>query len=170
MTIAERYSRAIQSSHLELSTLKVGDIDFAIAAGMVKGLGTGVLRLRAEFDAISSKPGAWQMRSMLTSAVEVRRRLIAMALDQGAPDDAAIDIAAKLMDFWLSPWCEPCTGLGVIGEYGGPRPVCPTCDGGKRRRLWWPDTVRQVADRMAAEVERKVETAERRIRGLLRQG
>jgi hypothetical protein len=62
--MAERYSKALDSSHLELSTERVGDVDVLIAAGLVRdGLGTALYRLVCEFDAV--RGDHWQARGNL---------------------------------------------------------------------------------------------------------
>lgn len=167
--IAERYGRATRSSHLEVSPLKIGDIDVVMAAGMSDGLGVRLLRLRAEFDTISDRSGAWNMRTRLVSANGVRLRLIALIEDRGVTSNG-VEMAAKLLDHWLSPHCQPCTGRGVVGDYGKPQTVCNACGGSTRRTLFWPADDQDLADRIAAEMEAKVDAAERRIRRLLRQG
>lgn len=49
--LAERYGRAIQSSHLEVITDERCSVDLLIAAGWVdESLGTALYRLRSEFD------------------------------------------------------------------------------------------------------------------------
>ena len=51
-TIAERYSRALESHHLEVKEGR-GDVDLLVAAGWVHdGLGTKLYRLRSEWDAV----------------------------------------------------------------------------------------------------------------------
>lgn len=52
-TIDERYSRALESTHLEVLVEERCSVDMLIAAGWVKeGLGTSLFRLRAEYDAV----------------------------------------------------------------------------------------------------------------------
>lgn len=170
--VAERYSRAISSSHLECKRWfePGGDLDVVIAAGSIKeSLGTGLLRLRAEFDSISADPGARSMMPRLKSASAVRLRLVALIQDRGCPPAECIDMAAKLMDQWCDPSCPACTGRGSIGAYGEPQNICNACGGSKRRTLLWPALQQDFADRIAAEMESKVDKAARRIRALLRQ-
>lgn len=55
-TIQERYSRATQSSHLEVIERRTGDVDILIAAGWVgDSLGTLLYRLVAEWDAVKGE-------------------------------------------------------------------------------------------------------------------
>ncbi len=173
MTIAERYAKSIGSSHLELGRWfdPSTAIDLLIAAGMIReSLGTGLLRLRAEFDGIAAMPGARTMLPRLKSAASVRTRMLALVMDRGGPmGDEAVDIVARLLDQWCDPSCPACTGRGMIGEYGTPQYVCNACGGSKRRTLMWSQAQQAFADAIASEMESKVDSAERRIRRLLRQ-
>lgn len=55
-TIAERYGRATESSHLEMVSERTGDVDLLIAAGWAKeGLGTALYRLRVEWDSVRAE-------------------------------------------------------------------------------------------------------------------
>ena len=173
-SVAESYSRAIGSSHLEMTRwFEDGDLDTLIAAGWVEEtLGIGLLRLRAEFDAISCMPGARNMAPRLRSAQTVRIRLMSLIFKR--TDDEVIqanahEIASKLLDHWLSPQCPSCTGRGQVGEYGTPQTICAACNGSKRRSLFWRIEEQAVAERIGAEMESKVDAAGRRIKRLLRQ-
>jgi len=169
--IAEKYSRAIGSSHLEWR-IDPGAIDMLTAAGMTEEtLGTGLLRLRAEFDVISCMSGARHLASRLKTAQTVRIRLMALIFKR--TDDEGIqakahEIASKLLDHWLSPQCPSCTGRGQIGEYGTQQAICAACNGSKRRSLFWRIEEQAIADRIGAEMESKVDAASRRIQRLLR--
>ena len=167
--IAEKYARAIGSSHLEWK-VEPSAIDTLTAAGMLQdSLGVGLLRLRAEFDTIRTMPGSRTMMPRLKSAAGVRTRMLALVFDRGGMiGDAAIEFVAKLLDAWCDPSCQPCTGRGTIGEYGAPQMICQVCGGSKRRTLFWPQDQQGLADRIAAEMESKVDAAERKIRRLLR--
>lgn len=55
MTLGERYSRAMGSSHLRM-TEGPGDLDVIISAGMLEdALGAALLRLRTEYDLVSTE-------------------------------------------------------------------------------------------------------------------
>ena len=168
--IAERYARAMGSSHLEWK-LEPGAIDTLTAAGLIKeSLGTGLLRLRAEFDSIRTMPGARNMLPRLKSAAAVRNRMLALIIERGFPaGEDAILLVAKLLDHWCDQNCPSCTGRGTIGEYGSPQMICSACGGSKRRTLFWPQDQEVFADRISSEMEGKVDSAQRRIRRLLRQ-
>jgi hypothetical protein len=56
-TTEERYTRAVQSSHLELRETP-GDVDALIAAGWIKeGMGPMLYRLHVEFDSVKAEHG-----------------------------------------------------------------------------------------------------------------
>lgn len=55
-TLPERYSSAIDSSHLEVSADERGDVDLLIAAGWVgPSLGVALYRLRSEWDCVRAE-------------------------------------------------------------------------------------------------------------------
>lgn len=57
-TVDERYSTALESSHLEVLADHRGDADYLIAAGLARSrLGTALFRLRSEWDAAR---GEWR--------------------------------------------------------------------------------------------------------------
>jgi hypothetical protein len=81
-TMAERYSRALSSTHLEAVADERGSVDMLIAAGWVsEGLGTSLYRLRTEFDACRG------------GAVQAARNLSAMQ-QQVQKADAAAEAAS----------------------------------------------------------------------------
>lgn len=169
--VAERYSRAISSSHLECKRWfePGGDLDVVIAAGSIKeSLGTGLLRLRAEFDSISTMPGARSMMPRLKSASAVRLRLVALIQDRGCPPAECIDMAAKLMDGLCDPSCPICTGRGMLGSYGEAQTICNSCGGSKRRAIFWRDEEASFVGRIEREIEMIVDQTHRKLRRLLR--
>ncbi len=172
MTIAERYARAITSSHLELK-VELGDLDSIIAAGMVQdSLGVALLRLRSEFDSISTMPNARNMLPRLKSTAGVRLKLLGLIFDRKPLEisgEQASEIAAALLDHWCDPKCPNCGGRGTIGAFGAPQTICIPCGGTKRRTLFWPESIEYFADSIAMTMEETVDTAQRRIQRLLRQ-
>lgn len=171
--IAEKYARATRSSHLEYVPLDLGlgDLDTIIAAGLADGLGTSLLRIRFEFDSIRGLPNAHAMRPALKSARSVRERLAGFVVDQGMrrgrllTDDQTLELVAQLLDIWIEPNCQTCTGIGQVGKHGTVRPICPTCDGSQRRQaLFEPeldDFARYIADRMQGMVDIALERIRR---------
>lgn len=54
--IAEHYATAVDSSHLEVTPDRRGDVDYIVAAGWVReGLGTSLYRLRVEWDGVHAE-------------------------------------------------------------------------------------------------------------------
>jgi hypothetical protein len=79
-TLAERYGSAVTSSHLKAEADHRCDVDYLIAAGLLKdGLGSALLRLRAEYDAARAL-----LRHVETS-VEIWQERIAEIDAQAAP-------------------------------------------------------------------------------------
>lgn len=167
-SIAEKYARAVGSSDLTWR-LEPGAIDLLTASGMLQdSLGVGLLRLRSEFDSIRTAPGARTMLPWLKSAGAVRTRMLELVFDRGGlTGDEAIDLVARLLDHWCDPSCGVCTGRGSIGAFGEPQIICQACRGSKRRELFFSADEQQFANAIAAEMEEKVESAQRRIRRLL---
>lgn len=170
-TVAEKYTRAVGSSKLQMrhTDLEQGAIDTVAAAGCSDSLGVGLLRLRAEYDTIRTMPGARTMMPRLKSAASVRTRMLALVIDRGGPEGQdAIDLVAKLLDAWCDPSCHTCTGRGAVGGYGSPQHICPTCGGSKRRSVFWETWQQGFADTIEGVMLAKVDSAERKIRRLLR--
>jgi hypothetical protein len=167
-SIAEQYARAIGSKDLAWR-IEPGAIDLLTASGMLQdSLGVGLLRLRSEFDAIRSMPGARIMLHQLKSAADVRRRMLGLILDRGGAPNA-VDMVARLLDVWCDPSCPACTGRGSVGAYGEPQMICHACHGSKRRSILWAAHEQRFAESIAVEMEEKVNIAQRRIHRLLSQ-
>ncbi len=174
MSVAEKYLRAVRSSHLETTRwFEVGDLDAIIAAGCVPdGLGTDLIRLRSERDAISRLPGARLAFPLLKSMARTRERLTRYAaaecnLEESSPELAAI--IGKVLDLFLDPMCPPCGGTGKVGAYGSAMPMCPTCRGSTKRDVMWPsDEAEQFAVWLQSQMESKVDAALRKMSRLLR--
>lgn len=169
--IAEKYSRAIGSSHLEWR-IDPGAIDMLTAAGLLgDDLGFGMLRLRAEYDRISSMPGARNMRDKLRSAKAVRTRMLRLADARAAGRFTQADleqVVAQILDVWVDPNCQVCSGRGAIGGYGAPQHICTTCGGSKRREVLFAENCQRFVDRFAREVEMILDEAQREVARLLR--
>jgi hypothetical protein len=104
-TIAERYSRAIGSSHLEVRPDARGDVDLLIAAGFVHdGLGAALYRLRAEWDLVRGDHARAlrQSNEANDAAREQRRATEAMptrtANDQAARFRRAANTVARMQE------------------------------------------------------------------------
>ncbi len=83
--IAERYARALESSHLEVKTDERCSVDYLIAAGWVdESLGTLLFRLRAEFDGVRAE-----------QRLAERNLLAAQALAAQLPSEFARDWAQR---------------------------------------------------------------------------
>lgn len=172
-SISERYTRAIFSSHLE-QRVEASDLDTLIAAGKAnETLGTSLMRLRAEFDSISTRRGSRHMIPRLHSAHSVWIKLLGLIVARvphslDLTQDEAVDMAARLLDHWCDSNCPVCTGRGTIGGDVAPQFICNACGGSKVRSLMWPIELQAFADSIAGEMEMSVDTACRRIRYLLR--
>jgi hypothetical protein len=172
--IAEKYARAIRSSHLETGRwFEPGDLDAIIAAGYVSdGIGTDLIRLRSERDSISRLPGARLAFPLLKSMARTRERITRYAAQEsGYPEDAPelIAIIGKVLDLFLDPMCPPCGGTGKVGAYGSAMPMCPTCRGSTKRDVTWPsDEAEQFAGWLQSQMESKVDAALRKMSRLLR--
>lgn len=176
MSIAERYSRATRSSDLEMK-VEPSDIDVLIAAGLVREtLATRLIRLRAEFDAISHGPYSRTLRPALRGFQLARDHFMTYAIEaaptrgRGIDTHQAAEIAVRVLDLFLDPNCPPCGGRGFTGGYGVPTLRCPTCrETGKRQHLWKSDQQEQFAGWLLSSVEAKIDSAMGDMRRLLRQ-
>ena len=94
--LAERYGRALQSSHLEVLTDERCSVDMLIAAGWVdEGLGTALYRLRSEFDlARGQAVAATKALAAQQAQLDKARR----AANQAPADDRLKAIAKHLAD------------------------------------------------------------------------
>ena len=74
MTLAERYSRAVDSSNLRMKE-GPGDLDVIVSAGMLEdALGASLLRLRVEYDSVSSEHRAAEIAFRARDAESKRQR------------------------------------------------------------------------------------------------
>ena len=68
--MAERYSRALESSHLEVDVEHPGDVDVLIASGWVgPSLGSDLLRTRSEYDSVNKRELACAAESLVSRVV-----------------------------------------------------------------------------------------------------
>jgi hypothetical protein len=165
MSAAESYSRATRSSNLKLDDLEIGDLDWLIAAGMVReSLATRLIRLRAEFDTISRSPYKRTLVTALRSYPLCRQELVDFVLERPPKmriDDARVDeIVVRVLDLFLDHICPPCGGRGFSGGYGVPTIRCPVCrETGKRQHLWKNDVEEQFAGWLGSSMESMVDRA-----------
>lgn len=87
----ERYSSAIESSHLEV-TLEVGDVDMLVAAGWThESLGTLLFRLLVEFDGVR---GDYRLAVQALRAAELRARQLSRSKDPARLEKARAELRA----------------------------------------------------------------------------
>ncbi len=96
--LAERYGRAIQSSHLEVLADERCSVDMLVAAGWVdESLGTALYRLRSEFDlargqAVAATKALAAMQAQLDKARRAARQAPADAQLQAIADHLAAEL------------------------------------------------------------------------------
>lgn len=148
-TIAERYSRAIESSDLRVRETR-GDVDVLIAAGWAEGLGTLLYRLMVEFDSVRADVRRGPLNqterllilSQLTTLRDAREALGRFAIQQATrrrfmqPDAVVLKLVGKVLDVFLDPLCHHCEGRGFTGgsHRGEKRVLCQPCGGSGHRR------------------------------------
>ena len=156
--VTERYSSALNSSHLEVTPDKRGDVDMLIASGWAReSLGTQLYRLRVEFDSINQIELAAVGHSLTAKLMTLNKlqtlrptmvQLGAFAQMTAArrglqeTEEAIHWIAGRCLDAWISPLCHHCGGRGFNGGMGAPRLLCTHCSGTGKRR---PKLARTVA-------------------------
>lgn len=87
-TLPERYSRALESTHLEALSNERCSVDMLIAAGWVKeGLGTALYRLRSEYDAVRGQQ-VQSRRALLELQHDINRTRRALRLASTSEDRA----------------------------------------------------------------------------------
>ena len=191
-TIAERYATATETTTLKptRANSSAGAVDVLMAAGMCReGLGTRLLRLRAEFDALASEIRGtgnnsltdtllvlMQMRTLKTVKEHVGNlaRQQAIVLRFHPNPDALAKLTARVLNVFLDPNCWSCEGRGFTGggrhEQTGPPILCSSCHGtGKRRdSVGRNDHERQFAAHLLALLEKSVDHAEQAMRHKLK--
>lgn len=180
---SERYSSALNSSHLEV-TERVGDVDLLIASGWARdGLGCQLYRLRVEFDSINRLELA--RADSLTAKLMTLNKLTMLRPAMRALDDFAQASAARsnlkaeprtvyltagfALDAWISPNCHHCGGRGFNGGFGIPRAMCTHCGGtGKRQvRLGKTEALHQFGRLLLTHMDTKTEIVAKRMREFL---
>lgn len=184
-TIPERYSRAIESGHLEVRP-GVCDVDMLIAAGWAKeGLGTALFRLRTEFDTVNRRE-LEQCATSLTARVLTLAQMTTLPTTRAAlgrfacahatrvrfmrDDRAVLHIAGRALDLWLDPLCPHCSGRGFNGGFGAPIQICPKCHGTKLRspRLDATNDGHEFGRSLLVQMDRKTERVREAMSRFLR--
>jgi hypothetical protein len=180
-TVAERYSRASQSSDLKLREGRC-DVDMLIAAGWVPGtLGSLLHRLKGEFDRVkaelSGEAGNAETERLLVlmqlkSLAETRDRLAEWGTNRATfkgykvAESDVPKLIGRTLDVWLSPLCDPCGGRGFTGggrhENSGPRIRCAACGetGRRKQRLGKDEAEREFAGDLMAHMDRMCQEVE----------
>lgn len=141
-TIGERYSRAIDSSDLRL-TSKPSDADLLIAAAWARDqLGPLLFRLHREYETcdqtilVNDKTTEHLLVLLdLPSLRDARALLNAYATQQATKrqfmrkDREVAALVGQCMDIFLRPLCAACNGVGYTGgtHRGDPRIRCRDC-------------------------------------------
>ena len=169
----ERYSRAISSSHLEV-TDKPGDVDALIAAGWIRdGLATMLYRLRVEYDLIDrttpilcNSPATSRLMVLINckGLPAARDAMAAFVTAQAARAGLTITLeeqhrlSGRILDVFLDPLCEACRGVKfkVVPGTGRLSGVsCDACQGTGTRGLKFVGG----AERREVEFTRDVQAA-----------
>lgn len=96
--LAERYTRAIDSNHLEVKPIERGAVDYLIAAGWVAdGLGVMLFRLRSEFDAVRAEQRQAERNLIAAEALAKHGTDLAKAIAHQAAEDAALTARALIL-------------------------------------------------------------------------
>ena len=191
-TIAERYATATETTTLKptRANSSAGAVDVLMAAGMCReGLGTRLLRLRAEFDALASEIRGtgnnaltdtllvlMQMRTLKTVKEHVGNlaRQQAIVLRFHPNPDALAKLTGRVLNVFLDPNCWSCEGRGFTGggqaQEPGPMVLCTPCKGSGRRNasLGRNEAERVFAAHLLALLEKSVDHAEHEMRRRLK--
>jgi hypothetical protein len=148
-TLAERYVRAAQSSHLKHEHGRC-DTDYLRAAGSLEdSLGVALMRLRSEYDTTRAETPAddplaahaialVQMKNLHGVRVRIERLALSLNTEQWAMDQhVAALISGRVLDAWLDPNCRACEGRGYNGGHHRGDHVlrCNLCTGTGKRRV-----------------------------------
>lgn len=185
--LAERYSKATTSSHLEV-TEERGDVDYLIAAGWcAETLGTDLYRTRMEFDGLNKRELAQtdtsliarvmalsQMGSLAQTKQTLGRFALAHATRQKFKRTPVVimEITGSALDVWLDPNCHHCGGRGFTGGFAGPMVWCTHCHhtGNRRVRLAKNEEAHQFGRSLLNEMDRKCDRVARMMTRFLARG
>lgn len=184
-SIAERYSRAIESSDLRVRETR-GDVDMLIAAGWSESLGTLLYRLLVEFDAVRASVRRGPLNQterllilgQLKTLREAREALGQFAIQQATrrrfmqPDAVVLKLVGKVLDVLLDPLCHHCDGRGFTGgsHRGEKRTLCQPCGGSghRRYRIGRSEAEHQFTAGLLLDMEAKLAEVDRGMRQLMR--
>ena len=187
----ERYSRAISSSHLEV-TDKPGDVDALIAAGWIRdGLATMLYRLRVEYDLIdrtapirSNIPATDRVLVLmhckgLPAAREAMGQFVtAQAARAGLNTTTAEQrrLSGRILDMFLDPLCDACRGVKFKPVPGTGRlsaVPCVACEGTGARKMRFAGGAEHKEVEFTRDVQaalaRKMDYVAKMMRKFLRQ-
>lgn len=191
---AEKYGRAIRSSHLKSNSVEPCDLDVLVAAGAAsrdkdghsgESLGVALMRLRSEYDGTPRQPGNNKLTEhllilihlkSLSGVSELLARYALQQADRRCLIASVVEIratVAKVLEFFLDPSCHPCRGKGFTGGYGVPQLHCVHCAKSRElghRRIDWGDVGHledfglYLLDEMSAKMRRAEDRIGRHLR------
>lgn len=188
-TVEEAYTSATNSSDLRVEADRRGDADVLIAAGWsMSRIGAALLRLHSEYDSAAHSRHATPaqfggdkkaahahnfhetalMLGRLKAMPSVREQLTVQALVWGVAD--AQDVAAKLVQWWLSQVCSECHGTKYEAVTGTGRlsaKVCKACRGTGLAPIPCGDAGRRLANWMDQCLHATRTTMGRRLRSTM---
>lgn len=186
-TLAERYQRAVNSSHLRAEDGRC-DVDYLIAAGWLKdGLGPALYRLRGEFDTVRASVRRGPMNStemmlvlsQLKTLQSTKQAFGAFAETQATkavymqPPQVVAALAGRVLSVWLDKLCHACEGRGFNGgTHRGEAVVkCRGCGGFGERRSNLGDSMedRRFARLLMDAIASQLAAVDRAMRTRLRE-
>ena len=189
-TTEEAYASATHSSDLRVEADRRGDADVLIAAGWsMSRIGGALLRLHSEYDSVAhprlvtasqfggDKKAAHAhnvhetalMLGRLKSLPSAREQVAIQALKWGFAD--AQDVAAKLLQWWLSQVCPACHGTKFETVAGTGRlsaKACKACRGSGLAPIPCGEAGRRLANWMDDCLQRGRASMVSRLRGTMR--
>ena len=199
-TVEESYTSATNSSDLRVEADRRGDADVLIAAGWsMSRIGSALLRLHSEFDAVAhprlatpaqfTSAGADHdarsagaraahahnvhetalMLGRLKAMPCVREQLTIQALKWNIADGQ--EVAAKLVQWWLSQVCPACNGTKYEQVAGTGRlsaKACKSCRGSGLAPIPCGDAGRRLANFMDDCLQRGRASMVSRLRATMR--
>ena len=156
MNAEERYTRAVQSTNLRVSTETTrSDVDVLIAAGWSRSrMGQSLLRLAGEYDGAArsgrdTPMDAAMFVGKLRTLPEVRSQLGLLLARWGV--NSADDQALRVIAWWLHKTCSKCHGRGYDVVPGAGRlsgKICSSCCGSGQTPIPCGEAGRRLASYM----------------------